>query len=451
MDIAEIKAYLHRRIWEPDLTQVPFWKGLLLRTLRVGQVLLRDLSGGQLNLQAMSLVYTTLLSIVPLLAVSFSVLKAFGVHNQIEPLLLNMLAPLGPKGEEITVRMLQFIDNMRVGVLGAIGLGMLFYTVVSLMQKIESAFNYAWHVKRQRSFAQRFSDYLSVLIIGPVLVFSAMGVTASVMSTQFVQYLAGIEPLGTLLEFVTKLVPYLLIIGAFAFAYLFIPNTRVRFGSALVGALVAGVLWQTTGWVFASFIVSSTKYTAIYSAFATLVMFMIWLYVTWLILLVGASIAFYHQHPGYIVLERESLKLSPRMREKLALLVMYWVGRRFYAGEKGWSEAVLAERLQLPLDSVQSVVGALRAAGLLRETGEDPPLLLPGRPLDTTGVIEALEAVRAGGEGRVLTYERLPRVACVERALQGLDAGRTRSLEGMTLKELALADGGRMQDEASER
>lgn len=441
MDIADLKAYLQRRIWQPDLAQLPAWQGLSLRSLRVAQVLARDISSGQLNLRAMSLVYTTLLSIVPLLAVSFSVLKAFGVHNQIEPMMLNLLAPLGPKGEEITLRILEFVDNMRVGVLGAIGLGLLIYTVVSLMQKIESAFNYAWHVKRQRSFAQRFSDYLSVLIIGPVLVFSALGLTASLLSTEMVQFLAGIEPFGTLLQLLTKLLPYVLIIGAFTFAYVFVPNTRVKIGSALVGALVAGVLWQTTGWVFASFIVGSAKYTAIYSAFATLIMFMIWLYLTWLILLVGASIAFYHQHPGYIVLEHETLQLSPRMREKLALLVMYWVGRRFYAGEPGWSEQALAERLQLPLDALQPVLNALRGARLLRETAEEPPVLLPGCPLDTTEVGAVLAAVRAGGEGRVLTYDRLPDERGVDDALHRLEAARSQSLQGLTLKQLALEGG----------
>lgn len=439
MDLSKLSAELNRRIWEPDPATLPAGRALLLRSLRVAEVMLRDILEGQLNLRAMSLVYTTLLSIVPLLAVSFSVLKAFGVHNQVEPLLLGLLAPLGPQGEEITTRILGFVDNLRVGVLGAVGLGLLIYTVVALMQKIERAFNYAWYVKRNRSFAQRFSDYLSVLIIGPVLVFSALGLTASLMSHQWVQYLASIEPFGTLIGLATRLTPYALIIAAFTFLYVFVPNTRVRLGPALVGALVAGVLWQTTGWAFASLIVSSAKYTAIYSAFATLILFMLWLYLTWLILLVGASIAFYVQNPNYVTPERKEVVLSARMQEKLALLVMYWIGRHLYRGGPAWTLEGLAGRLGVPSDLLGGVVDALCAQGLLRPSGDDPPVLLAARPLDATGVGEVLRAVRAAGEGKVLTPERLPPQPEVDRLGQALEAAREQALEGMTLKDLALA------------
>ena len=271
----ELTKRLRDLVWKADIDALPPLRGRAVTTLRVIYVVVRDLADGQLTLRAMSLVYTTLLSMVPLLAVSFSVLKAFGVHNQIEPMLLNLLAPLGDKGVEITTRIIGFVDNMKAGLLGSLGLAFLIYTVISLLQKIERTFNFTWHVTQNRPFAQRFSDYLSVVLIGPVLVFSAIGITASVLSMDVVQKLAAIEPFGNLIELGSRLVPYLLIIAAFAFIYIFIPNTKVRAGSALVGGLVAGILWETTGWVFASFIVTSTKYTAIYSTFATLIMNMI--------------------------------------------------------------------------------------------------------------------------------------------------------------------------------
>jgi len=144
-------------------------------------ILVRDLVDGQLTLRAMSLVYTTLLSIVPLLALSFSVLKAFGVHNQIQPMLLRFLEPLGENGAEIAHNIIEFIQRMNVGVLGAVGLVLLLYTAISLMQKIEESLNYIWHVHRPRPLADRFSRYLSVLLVGPILVFSALGITATVM------------------------------------------------------------------------------------------------------------------------------------------------------------------------------------------------------------------------------------------------------------------------------
>ncbi len=432
--------FLTEKIWQLQLSDFPLWKAWPLGALRILLMLARDMADGQLNLRAMSLVYTTLLSFVPLLAVSFSVLKAFGVHNQIEPLLLELLAPLGEQGVEITRYIIQFVENMKVGVLGALGLGLLFYTVVSLMQKIESALNYTWRVKQARPFAQRFSGYLSVILIGPVLVFSALGITASLMSTAFVQEVSAIAPLGLLLEWFSRLLPYLLVIAAFAFIYLFIPNTKVNLRSALVGAVVAGFLWQSTGWAFASFMVTSSKYTAIYSVFASLIMFMIWLYLTWLILLLGASVAFYHQYPNYLTLHRLGEHLSGRMRERLALLVMFFVGRSHYHGEAAWSATRLAEQVNIPLDMLEPVLEALEKRGLLTRSCDDPPHYLPARPMDETALLAVIEAVRGAGESGSLGLERLPREDAVTAVSRTLEAAAAAALEGRTLKDLALAD-----------
>ena len=434
-----LKSHITGAIWDVDLAALPAWAGGPVRLVRILYAVVRDLGDGMLSLRAMSLVYTTLLSLVPLLAISFLVLKGFGVHNQVEPMLLDFLAPLGEKGVEITERIIGFVENVKAGVLGAAGLGLLVYTVVSLMQKIERSFNDTWQVTRHRPFAQRFSGYLIVLLIGPVLVFSSMGITASVMGSDAVAALAAIQPFGVLVDLAGKLVPYLLIIAAFTFIYVFLPNTRVGVRSALVGAVVAGFLWESAGWVFASFVVTSTKYPNIYSAFATLILFMIWLYLSWLILLVGASVAFYHQHPEYLTVRRGELRLSNRLREKLALLAVFHIGRSHYQGRPAWTAAGLAQRLHVPAEAAESVLGALEHAALVRRTGDDPPAYLPARPFETTGVKEALDAVRAADESTHLDVGRLPAEPAVEALVRDLERGLAGVLEGMTLKDLALS------------
>jgi membrane protein len=204
-------------IWETPTDTMSKTKQAAFIALRIGHLLIRDLGYGQLNMRAMGLVYTTLLAIVPLIAVSFSVLKGFGVHNQIEPALLNLFAPLGEKGVEITNRIIEFVDNIKVTLLGSVGLALLFYTVVSLMQKIERAFNFTWRVSEHRPFSQRFSDYLTVVLIGPVLIFTALGLTATVEKHQLVQAAMQVEVIGSLLHFIGRLIPYMLVIGAFTF------------------------------------------------------------------------------------------------------------------------------------------------------------------------------------------------------------------------------------------
>lgn len=436
----QLRAAADAAIWDVDTTQLPRARRGVMLAARVTYAVVRDLLEGQLSLRAMSLVYTTLLSLVPLLAISFSVLKGFGVHNKLEPMLQSLLEPLGEKGVEITQRIIEFVENVKVGVLGALGLGLLIFTVISLMQKIERAFNFTWHVTQNRPLFQRFSDYLSVLLVGPLLIFSSIGLSASVTKSDAFAQLVSIEPLGTVVAIVGRLVPYLMIVAAFSFMYKFMPNTRVRMSSALVGGIVSGFLWDLAGRAFAIYAMSSSGYSAIYSAFATLIMFMIWLYLGWLILLTGSSIAFYHQHPEYLGLGRGVLRLSNRVKEKLALLTVLIIGRDHYRSGAGWTLDALAYRMSMPNDAVATVVKALEVRRILARSDDAPPRYLPGRPFETVEIAEVLDAVRAADEARNADYHRMPAEPGVERIMAGVERATDEALAGRTLKDLALGE-----------
>lgn len=425
-------------IWKGNLRGMSRPRRIVMRLLRLLYVTLRDLMGGQLSLRAMSLVYTTLLSLVPLIAVSFSVLKGFGVHNQVEPILFNFLAPLGPSGAEVGEQIIGFVDNVKAGVLGSIGLAFLLYTVISLIQKIEESFNYVWQVERLRSFSQRFSNYLSVILVGPLLVFSALGITASVMSLEVVQQLMQTEPFGRLFAMAAGLVPYFLITAAFTFIYIFIPNTRVKVGAAVAGALLGGVLWQSTGWAFATFIASSARYAAIYSGFAILILLLIWMYLSWVILLLGAQVAFYVQNPQYLVRDHVRLVISSRLKERLGLDLMFHIARNHYRNEPPWTVTALTDQLRVPGEPVQQLLDTLVAAGYLAETAEEPPAYLPSQDISTVTVADLLAGLARAGESPYLKEEDLPAVAAVDRAVDQAREARVQSLEGRTLKDLVL-------------
>jgi membrane protein len=396
------KNHVDSVVWGADLRDLRGWPRAGVKSLRVVYVIVRDLVGGELNLRAMSLVYTTLLSVVPLLAVSFSVLKAFGVHNQVAPLLEEFLRPLGPKGIQLAGEVVGFVENVNVGVLGAVSLALLIYTVVSLMHKIELALNFVWHVEGLRSFARRASNFLSVILIGPVLVFSALGITTALTRTDFVQWFLKIEPFGSLMVQATKLAPYLLVWVAFTFIYMFVPNTKVRFGPAALGGLIAGILWQTTSWGFTQFIVSSGRHTAIYSGFAILILVLIWLYLNWLVLLIGAQIAFYVQNPHYLTQQPLRLALSNRMKECLALSVMYMVACNHVHDRPPWTLEGLTQELDLPAEPLEYVLTLLHEQGYLRETSDDPSGFLPARDLASVEVRELMNDVRQAEENRFL-------------------------------------------------
>ena len=351
--------------------------------------LYHDMQQGEITLRATGLVYSTLLSLVPLLALSFSVLKGFGVHNQMEPLLLELLSPLGNKAEELTKQVLGFVDNVQVGVLGVAGLATLLYTVVTLMQKIEESFNYVWYVKQSRSFLAQFRDYLSVVLIGPILIFSGIGLWGTIIKMEFVQTITTVEPFGWLLTTVVQLSPAMLIILAFAFLYLFIPNTRVKPQAALVGALFAGLVWQIAGWAFAAFVVSSGQQTAIYSIFATLFLFMLWMYVGWIIVLTGARLAYYMQYPDAVHLPQQPRESSVQTRELLAAAVLQEIGRRFRHKQSPPTLSELRQTIAVPRFLINAAVEDLIAYGILsRDDSPETPHYLLRVPLDQLTVAE---------------------------------------------------------------
>lgn len=429
-------------VWGGDLRRLPAVRRRLIGALRLVHVLLRELAGGDLNLRAMSMVYTTLLSTVPLLAVSFSVLKGFGVHNQMGPVLHRFLAPLGPKGDELAGHILTFVSRMDVSVLGGLGLAMLIYTVLSLLHKIEAAFNHVWHIERTRGLGQRFGSYLSVVLVGPVLVFGALAITATVMNNRLVQWLLGVEPFGTLIVESSRLLPYLLIVGAFTFFYTFIPNTRVKLYAALGGGMVAGFLWQSTGWAFAAFIASSAQYAAIYSSFAILMLLLIWVYINWLILLIGAQIAFLIQNPHYLTRTRIRSTLSNRLKERLALDVMYLVADQHHRHAPAWTVPALAARLHLPTAPLERLIALLIAVGYLVETCDEPPELIASQDTASVRIVDLLDAVRAADEDANLGASSVADPVPVDALLQRLQAARESLLADTTLRDL-LPDGPR--------
>lgn len=423
-------------IWDADLSTLSLPGRVGLRGARTLVSVVRDLADGQLTLRATSLVFTTLLSLVPLLAFTFSVLTGLGVHNQIEPLLYEFLAPLGERGAEISNRILEFVENIRVGVLGSIGLAMLIFVVLTLLHKIEAAFNHIWRLRRGRSIAQAFTQYLSVLLIGPLLMFSAMGITASLMSHALVQELVALQPLGLLVSSAGRLVPYVLVVLAFTLTYMFMPNTSVRIGAALTGALVGGALWQASGWMFGRFVVTSTQYTAIYSSFAILVLFMLWLYLSWLILLVGANIAYYQQHPESLGARAEDLQLSARLQEQVALSLTYMVARRYTSVQAAPHGKELATALHVPLPVVERVLRTLVQGRLLLETRSDPPGYVPAGDLARLTVREVLQAVRFSPQEATDALRRIRSEPVLDALVQGMDEAFAQTLGERTFADL---------------
>ncbi|RJQ22615.1 MAG: YihY/virulence factor BrkB family protein [Nitrospiraceae bacterium] len=437
----KLNHFFMKELWEMDTGSLGKYKSLLVKILRLLNVAFHELQNGQLTLRAMGLVYFTLFSIVPVLAISFSVLKAFGVHNEAEPYLREFLAPLGSKGEEITSMIIGFVENMRAGVLGSAGFVVLLYTVISVIQKIEEAFNYIWRVKRPRTFIRQFSDYISIALISPVLMFSAMGITVSFMSSTVMKYITSVGPFGFAFYYLFKILPFVIICGVFTFIYILLPNTKVRFRPAMTGGIIAGILWEIAGWGFASFVVTSLRYEVVYSGFAVLILFMMWLYLSWLVLLIGAQLSFYHQYPHIFAVKKGTLFLSGRLRMKIAFLIMYYAGHNFLNGRKPFTVDSLVEQLNLPVDVIQEVIIHLEQNNLLLETGDDPPAYIPARDIRKIRQKEIFDAAMTVDRDALFSIERkmLP-VTGVEDIINRLEAASNDTLGEKTLEDVVTGE-----------
>ncbi|MGQ0429562.1 MAG: YhjD/YihY/BrkB family envelope integrity protein [Gammaproteobacteria bacterium] len=391
----------------------------LLDLLRYPYALVRDLLTGELNLRAMGLVYTTLLSLVPLVAFAFAVLKGLGVHRDLEPLIYELLRPIGERASELTGQIMGFVERVRGGVLGSVGLAFLLYTVVAMIQKLEAAFNFAWHVERPRSLMRRISEYLSLMVIGPVFLVVVFG-------------LLGAVPLHPALS---ALGPYLFVTGVFTFLYVFVPNTRVRLRPALAGGVTAGILWAASGALFAKVVSLSTQMVAIYAGFAIFLAALIWIYLSWLILLIGAQLSFYVQNPRYLRAGQTPVRLTSCLRERLALAVMLLVARRFVSGHAPWRLRALAEHLEIPGSALASVIDSLEQAGLLTLTEEED--VLPARDLEGIALTDVLNAVRDERQYETWLLWRAKTEPAADAVADSVDAAIRERIGATTLRELA--------------
>lgn len=380
------------RLFQTSRELRPPW-GPVLRALRYPLAILHDWMAGQINIRAMSLAYTTLLSLVPLMVFSFSILKGLGARTDLRLILHEFFRPLGSAANQLTESVMQFVINMRGDVLGSIGLVFLVYTVISTIQKVETSFNFVWRVDRSRNFAHRFAEYLSVMLLGPIMLAVALGLLGSAQQSPMARWLRSFAPLAWVLDVFGQIVPYAIVTLVFTFMYYYIPNTRVQFKPALIGGVTAGIVWALVGKVFTALILYSSEMMAVYTGFAIVLTTLIWVNLSWLILLIGAQLAFYVQFPQYLRYGERQLALAYSDQEQAALSVMYLIGRDYRAGGPHWTSNRLAAELDVPAAALAPVLGCLEDSSLLVATEKE--LLLPGRDPAAIELATVIQAVRS--------------------------------------------------------
>lgn len=376
------------RIHDPDS-----WggmKGRLFEFLQTVYQICVSFSAHQGSLRAEALTYTTLLSLVPLLAIAFAVLKGFGVQNALEPLLQQVAGD----SEETISKIIGYVNNTNVKSMGVIGLLFLIVTVITLLERIEESFNVTWNVQESRPVQRRFSDYLSVVIFGPVLLLAATSMTSSLQSQWLVKWLIQNTYLGDTILLLFRMVPYLFIWLAMIFLYIFMPNTKVRLGSAVVGGVLAGTAWQIAQWGYFHFQVGVANYNAIYGTMAALPVFLVWVYTSWLIVLFGLEVVYAHQYRNLRFAQLQSASQTAATRDVLALSTLLLVCGHFSTDAPPPVPKQLSDELGIHIHEVEELLETLRNLHFLARTGGNGSGWLPAREPSVIMLDDVLTALR---------------------------------------------------------
>lgn len=418
--------------------------------------------------RASALTYITVLSLVPLLAFSFSVAKGFGfyadlLHGTINPFLdrtfgppggetnLVMAAPAAPEMRQAIGHVLEFVEKTDVSALGFFGLALLVFTVLKLLSTIERSFNDIWGVQRSRSLVRKVSDYLAMVVVTPIFLFVAAGLTTAAQNATAVEGLAHQFGLGGAVRVVLSLMPFLALYAGFTFIYMAMPNTKTKFVSALIGGLVAGTLWQITLILHLKFQIGIANYNAIYSSFAAFPIFLVWINISWVIVLLGAEISFAHQsEPAYAHVEQSELA-DHAFKERLGLRALTRIGSAFLSGRAALTASSLALEMAAPQRVLEEVLYVFVDHGLLAVTIEgEEHAFLPAKDLDSITVKSVIDALK-GTAGPLDPHASSAVDAHIDRILVGLDEENTGSRYNRSIKNLAeaaLRDGARTEDQA---
>jgi membrane protein len=412
-----------------------------VKYVRVISRVIQDFLDDRCLLWASALSFTTILSLVPFLALAFAVLKGLGVHNTLEPFILGRLAA---GSQEVADRIITYIDNTKMGSVGAIGLVALIVTVISLLGNIEEAFNEIWGVRETRTFGRKFSDYLSVVVTAPILFLAATSVSTTLQSQSLVSWLLETRYVGGFVLSLFKLVPYLSIWAALIFLYLFIPNTKVRFRSAIIGGMLAGVIWQIAQWGYIHFQVGVSQYNAIYGTLSALPVLMVWIYTSWVIILFGVEIVNAHQNRETFLNENHHPSLNYAGREIVSLVLLIAAAKSYYQGKTPWTCGRFAAETGVPVRAAKELLDQLVEQKYLAATEGGDPAYVPVRAPEHMYISEILEDMKNYGETCEIRGMNEIRVVLRNALSQSKPCADTAG-NGLTLKDLV----DRLSDEES--
>lgn len=394
--IQKLQKFLTEDIWIIELNQFSSLKRLIFKQMRVFYIVIKSFLDDKCQLRGAALTFRTLLSIVPFFALVFAVAKGFGFQKNLEPILLEKIAP-GQK--QIVDNIINYIENTNVKALGSIGFISLIGIVNSMFSMTEETFNDIWGVKHPRHIFRKLGNYLAIVIIIPLL-FMLVTVLNTILVTNMSNLgIMNVKIIKHLMENLPLVLPYFITCFAFIGIYKFMPNTNVNFSAAFFGGIIGGAMWQFLEWVYINFQIGVARYNAIYGAFASFPVFLMWIYVSWLVLLFGAEISFAYQNEKNYIEGKTSENVTFALKEKIALGIMYALTFSFTREKKVQTAENLANVLNVPVRIIREILFIFCEKGLLAEISNDKKKLMfqPAVPVENIKVADVFFALKNYG------------------------------------------------------
>lgn len=397
--LAKIINFVTYDVWRIRLNNLSAGKSFLVKQLRIFLLVIRGFYEGKYQARASSLTFYSLLSIVPVLAMAFGIAKGFGFEKMLQTQLLEKFSGQ----EEVLIHVIKFanslLENTKGGIIAGIGLSALFWTVIKVLGQIEHSFNEIWQIKKQRTPVRKISDYLSIMLISPAFVVMSGSVTVFIITriTHITEKISLLGFFSPVIFFFLKSIPFFLIWVLFTFIYIIMPNTRVSLKSGLLAGVLAGTLYQLLQWGYIDFQILIAKYNAIYGSFAALPLFLIWMQLSWLIVLLGAEISFVHQNADTYEFEQDCSHISASFKRLLSLQISHLLIKNFSKGEKPLIAAEIANTLEMPIRLALLILHELvesRIVSAININGDKDPSYQPAcniNLLTVKYIIEALE------------------------------------------------------------
>jgi membrane protein len=359
--------YLNDTIWHTSLSDLSRGRSFIIKQARIMVLAARGFMNDKVQLRASSLTFYSLLSIIPMVAIGFAIAKGFGLDQNLQQLVTKEFKTQPEVLNWLLTEAQHALQETRGGYIAGVGIIILFWSVMSLLDQIENSFNHIWQIGSSRPWYRKFTDYLTIMLIAPVFLILSSSITVFISTTltDFISGAAILDVFKPVISFLVRFAPYLLAWIALTVLYMIIPNTKVKFVPALVSGIIAGTILQILQWLYIDLQFGITKLSAIYGSFAAIPLFILWLQSSWIIILLGAELSFANQNVSRYEFESESLNVSNYQKRALSLMIMHLIIRNFNMGDKPISAEKMSVELKIPVRLVRDILQDLNKVELV--------------------------------------------------------------------------------------